>query len=147
MRKRTKAREHVLQILYSIDVGRGDCEERIEAFWRERDTVSTTREFTDQIVRGVIKEKAAIDAAISLSATNWQLNRMAAVDRNILRSATYELLFMDDIPPKVSINEAIETAKKFGDKDSGKFVNGVLDKINKTLASEKKSRSAKERTA
>ena len=63
--------------------------------------------------------------------TNWQLKRMAVIDRNVLRAATYELLFREDIPPKVSINEAIDVAKKYGDRDSGKFVNGVLDKINR----------------
>jgi transcription antitermination factor NusB len=73
-----------------------------------------------------------IDKVISDYATNWELKRMAVTDRNILRFATYELLFMKDIPPKVSINEAIDIAKKYGDRDSGKFVNGILDKINKT---------------
>ncbi|MFC1590657.1 transcription antitermination factor NusB [Candidatus Omnitrophota bacterium] len=132
MRKRTQAREYVLQILYSIDVGSGDCRECIESFWEHRGANKEVREFTDQLVMGVVENKATIDRAITTYATNWQLDRMAAVDRNILRLGTYELLFVEEIPPKVSINEAIEIAKKFGDKDSGKFVNGVLDKINKT---------------
>ena len=72
-----------------------------------------------------------VDKTISEHATNWTLKRMAVVDRNILRFATYELLFRDDIPPKVTINEAVDIAKKFGDANSGKFVNGILDKIGK----------------
>ncbi len=81
--------------------------------------------------------KAAIDEEISKYAANWELKRMAVVDRNVLRLATYEIIFCEDIPPKVSINEAIDIAKKFGGDDSGKFVNGVLDKINKTERNDK----------
>ena len=134
MRRRTQAREYVLQILYSIDITKGDAQDRIDTFWKYRNANESARSFTDDLVLGVLKNKDAIDKIISTYATNWQLERMAAVDRNILRFATYELLFMNDIPPKVSINEAIEIAKKFGDKDSGKFVNGILDKINKQEA-------------
>lgn len=90
------------------------------------------KEFSIFLVEGISKNKDLIDSLISKYATNWQIQRMPAIDRNILRLATFELLFADDIPPKVSINEAIEMAKRYGDKDSGKFVNGVLDKINKT---------------
>jgi transcription antitermination factor NusB len=84
------------------------------------------------LVRGVMKHREEIDRLISKYATNWDIARMAVIDRNILRFATFELLFADDIPPKVSINEAIDIAKRFGDKDSGSFVNGILDKIHKT---------------
>ena len=90
------------------------------------------KEFSNFLVKGVAKNKDVIDSLISKYATNWQIQRMPTVDRNILRLATFELLFAEEIPPKVSINEAIEMAKRYGDKDSGKFVNGVLDKINKT---------------
>jgi len=134
MRKRSQAREYVLQILYAIDVGRGDVEECIDVFWRRVEANKAVAEFTDGIVRGIVKNKNLIDKVIASYATNWQLDRMAAVDRNVLRIGTYELLFEKEIPPKVSINEAIEIAKKFGDMDSGKFVNGILDKINKLEA-------------
>jgi len=80
-------------------------------------------------VEGTIKNIDKIDNLIQKYALNWELHRMAYVDRNILRFATYELLHLPDVPPKVSINEAIELAKKFGDQESGKFVNGILDKI------------------
>ena len=84
------------------------------------------------MISGVEAHLEAIDAKISQYATNWQLKRMAVIDRNILRLGTYELLYADDIPPKVTINEAVELAKKYGDLESGKFVNGILDKIHKT---------------
>ena len=89
------------------------------------------KEFTIQLVKGVMGNIEKIDKTISKYATNWQIDRMAVIDRNILRIAAFELLFLDDIPPKVSMNEAIDIAKRYGDKDSGKFVNGILDKINK----------------
>ncbi len=133
MRKRTKAREYALQILYAIDITKEDPVTCIERFWDSTDEPSgDVKEFTGEIVTGVSDKRDDIDKLISKHATNWQLDRMAVIDRNVLRLATYELLFREDIPPKVSINEAIDIAKKFGGNDSGKFVNGVLDKINKT---------------
>jgi N utilization substance protein B len=133
VRKRTKAREYALQILYAIDITKEDPVTCIERFWDSTDEPSgDVKEFTEEIVTGVSDKRDDIDKLISKHATNWQLDRMAVIDRNVLRLATYELLFREDIPPKVSINEAIDIAKKFGGNDSGKFVNGVLDKINKT---------------
>lgn len=133
MRKRTKAREYALQILYAVDITKEDPVTCIERFWGTTEEPSAdVKAFTGEIVTGVADKKDDIDKLISKYATNWQLDRMAVIDRNVLRLATYELLFREDIPPKVSINEAIDIAKKFGGNDSGKFVNGVLDKINKT---------------
>ena len=133
MRRRTKARECALKILYAIDIGKGEGEKCIETFWKDNEPYDAeTRAFADSLVKGVAKNIGEIDNIISSSATNWQLGRMAVIDRNILRFAAYELIFSKDIPPKVSINEAIDIAKKYGDVDSGKFVNGILDKINKT---------------
>jgi len=132
MRKRTKAREFALKILYSVDIRKDEAEECSRLFWEnEKDAEQEVKEFCNFLVDGVVKNMERINSVISKSATNWQIQRMATIDRNILRLATFELLFVDEIPPKVSINEAIEIAKKYGDKDSGKFVNGVLDKINK----------------
>ena len=132
MRKRTKARECVLKILYAVDITKEAPEKCIEIFWQSNDEPEPqVRAFADTLVLGVSKNIELIDRVISEHATNWELKRMAVIDRNILRFATHELLFMDDIPPKVAINEAIDIAKKYGDKDSGKFVNGILDKINK----------------
>ncbi|MFC1576431.1 transcription antitermination factor NusB [Candidatus Omnitrophota bacterium] len=133
MRNRTKARECALQILYAADIRKEEPVEYAHVFWESQPVVKDeVRQFSNFLVGGVFKNKDFVDAIISKHATNWQIQRMAAVDRNILRLATFELLLGVDIPPKVSINEAIEMAKRYGDKDSGKFVNGVLDKINKT---------------
>jgi len=124
----------MLQILYQTDITKNDAKDCLADFWKNREnkTEASIKEFTEGIVLGIIEHKKEIDAQISEAAANWQLERMAVVDRNILRVATYELLYREDIPPKVSINEAIDIAKKYGDQDSGKFVNGILDKICKT---------------
>ena len=133
MRKRTKAREYALQILYAVDITKDDPKECVENFWDGSDESSDeVKAFAGALVLGVCDNIKKINSLITKHATNWQLDRMAVIDRNVLRLATYELLFVEDIPPKVSINEAIDIAKKFGGNDSGKFVNGVLDKINKT---------------
>lgn len=132
MRKRTKARENALKILYAIDITGEDPKKCIDIFWKDNEEPDKdTREFADSVVIGFCDNREVIDKVITEYTTNWQLKRMAVIDRNILRAATYELLFREDVPPKVAINEAIDIAKKYGDKDSGKFVNGVLDKINK----------------
>ena len=89
------------------------------------------REFSTTLVDGTLKNLAKIDEYITSYAENWQLSRMAVIDRNIMRMGTFELLYLEDMPPKVAINEAVELAKKYGDTESGKFVNGILDKINK----------------
>jgi N utilization substance protein B len=139
MRNRTKAREYALQILYAVDITKADAAACISGFWEGCDESSAqVKAFAEGIVRGVMSNKSRIDGVISRHATNWQLERMAVIDRNVLRLATYELLYADDIPPKVSINEAIDIAKKFGGDDSGKFVNGVLDNINKTESKKSK---------
>jgi N utilization substance protein B len=135
MRKRTQSREFALKILYAIDITGDGPEECMTIFWdnlKENKTDPKVKERAQALVRGVSRNLEQIDRLITAHTTNWQLKRMAVIDRNILRCATYELLFAEDIPPKVAINEAIDMAKKYGDKDSGKFVNGVLDKINKT---------------
>lgn len=132
MRKRTKARECALKILYAIDIAKEDPNKCMETYWQTNEEASDVRAYAESLVSGVTGNSKRIDTLISSYTTNWQLDRMAVIDRNVLRFATYELLFTKDIPPKVAINEAIDIAKKYGDKDSGKFVNGVLDKINKT---------------
>ena len=138
MRKRTKAREYALQILYAVDITKDDPKECVENFWDGSDESSDeVKAFAGALVLGVCDNIKKINSLITKHATNWQLDRMAVIDRNVLRLATYELLFVEDIPPKVSINEAIDLAKKFGGNDSGKFVNGVLDKINKTESKKK----------
>lgn len=90
---------------------------------------AATREFADPLIRGTLEHRDEADAIIKKLAKNWELHRIAAVDRNILRLAIYEMLHREDIPPVVSINEAVDIAKKFSTQDSGKFVNGILDKV------------------
>ncbi len=132
MRKRTQAREAVLKILYAIDITKEPPETCINNFWLSQEEAKPeVRHFAEALVLGLCANKEEVDKVITECATNWELERMAVVDRNILRAATYELIFSGDIPPKVAINEAIDLAKKYGDNDSGKFVNGVLDKISK----------------
>jgi len=133
MRKRTLARNCALQFLYQVDITRETPDEVLENFWQTQNGIDdSVQEFANNLIKGTLGNLDTIDKHIAKCATNWQLKRMAIVDRNILRLATYELLYLKDIPPKVSINEAIELAKRYGDIDSGKFVNGILDKINKT---------------
>ena len=133
MRKRTKAREYALQILYAVDITGDDPGDCVDRFWEGNEESSAeVKKFASGLVLGVSDNKKEIDRMIAKYATNWKLDRMAVIDRNVLRFAAYELLYAKDIPPKVSINEAIDIAKKFGGPDSGKFVNGILDKINKT---------------
>ena len=91
------------------------------------------RLFADPLIRGTLENRTEADATIKKYAQNWDLHRIAAVDRNILRLAIYEMLHRDDIPPVVSINEAVDIAKKFSTQDSGKFVNGILDRVKGEL--------------
>jgi len=155
--KRRMAREAALQLLYLFELGRPDDRRRaFQTYWehdwreegecrlceaecRDRDKpksrfslpvnqlAETT--FARQLVDGVLEQQAEIDQKIENRSLNWKLHRMSTIDRNILRIAVYELLYLEDIPPKVSINEAIEIAKSYGDKNSPAFVNGILDKI------------------
>jgi N utilization substance protein B len=132
MRKRTLAREYALQILYQIDITQDHYDVSLNNFWQVRSEENIEEEiknFTGELVRGTIDNLQTIDAKIAQYATNWQLKRMAVVDRNILRMGCFELLFRDDIPPKVSINEAIELAKRYSGAEASKFVNGILDKV------------------
>jgi transcription antitermination factor NusB len=132
MRKRSQSREFALQILYQIDITRDKFDQVWEGFWSacdQQEVEQAVKDFTMDLVKGVSDNLNAIDLKISHYAKNWELERMAVVDRNILRLSAYEILFCSDIPPKVSINEAVELAKKYSDIQAGKFVNGILDKI------------------
>lgn len=130
MRKRTKAREYALQLLYCCDVT-GEHLKDLSSFWAEQqdEVEEEVKNFAEIITSGVLTYKEAIDKKISAFATNWQLERMAVVDRNILRIGCFELFYLEDIPAKVSINEAVDLAKKYSGEEAGKFVNGVLDRI------------------
>ncbi len=142
MRKRTQARECALKILYQMDMVEGSFDQVFPSFWEAHPAPDDVREFTEQLVRGTRDHLSEIDQKIIQYTENWQLNRMAVVDRNILRFAVYELLFMDEIPPKVTINEAVNIAKKYSQDEAGKFVNGILDKIHHTEVHKPDSESA-----
>lgn len=127
---RRKSREYALQMLYQFDVSHQSAG-LTAGFWADKDVPANIVEFANNIVEGVIKNLGLIDEKIRLSASNWSIERMAIVDRNILRMSVFELLYIKEIPVKVTINEAIEIAKRFGEEESGSFVNGILDRIVK----------------
>ncbi len=127
--RRTKARERALQALYQIDVAAEGIDDALGRFWRSFEPVEReVMSLAEALVRGVALHRRVIDDTIERVSTNWRLDRMAKVDRNVLRMAVYELL-ETDVPLKVVINEAIELGKKYGSESSGAFVNGVLDKV------------------
>lgn len=137
MGKRRKAREFALQLLFQLDVTNkmsgDDSAKPMELFWEHTSCKEEIKDFSSEIIRGTLAHIEKIDENINKYAENWDLNRMPTVDRNILRFAIYEILYRDDIPLKVSINEAIEISKSYGTEDSARFINGLLDKISKTL--------------
>jgi N utilization substance protein B len=146
MGTRRKAREIALQILYQLDVQEQlSAEQALALFWRNFGLVGTSggegmveggddaQPFAEQLVRGVRENQRDIDALIGLASRNWRLERMARVDRNLLRLAVFELKFVSDVPAKVAINEAIEIAKRYGTAESPAFVNGILDRCREEL--------------
>jgi N utilization substance protein B len=136
--RRTRARERALQALYQIDVAAEGIEDALARFWKSFEPVEReVMELSEGLVRGVAQHRRAIDDAIEGASTHWRLDRMAKVDRNVLRLAVYELL-RTDVPVKVAIDEAIELGKKYGSESSGAFVNGVLDKIAAGLPAERR---------
>ncbi len=128
---RRKAREFALQILYQSDFNRGPINEEIKnAFWSDKSVEPQVKIFAESLINGVIDHREEIDVLIQRQSKHWSTGRMAMVDRNILRFAIFELSYLDDIPAKVTINEAIEIAKIYGNEESGAFVNGILDHIH-----------------
>lgn len=125
---RHNARELTLQILFQWDF-HGSTEGWLEPFWAQRNATPSVREFAAQLVDGVQAHHDELDALIASYATNWTIARMPTVDRNILRQAVYELLWVPDVPAKVTVNEALQLAKSFADDETRKFVNGVLDQF------------------
>ena len=127
---RRKAREYALQMLFQSEFG-GKDEQLIspDDIVPDKKEKEGTKKFAEEIVRGTLGHIAEIDGVIQGAADNWDLNRMAAVDRNILRSAVFEILYREDIPSAVTINEALEIAKKYSSLESVPFINGLLDKI------------------
>jgi len=131
---RRDCREWAVQLLFQMDM---NAPERLDpvfaAFWKEHGGDELARGFTERIVRGVWQHRTEIDACIRGIAENWDLKRMRIVDRNVLRMALFEMQYENEVPPVVLINEAVDLAKYFGTRESGSFVNGILDKARKEL--------------
>ena len=133
MGARRKSRELVLQVLFHMDIQKRFEPEMSERFCQVFPPGEKSKAFFCNLLDGIMEQKEVIDSLIEQYSSNWKLSRMAAVDRNLLRIAVYELLFCEDIPQKVSINEAIDLGKKFGTDESGAFINGILDSIRKAI--------------
>ena len=159
MGMRREARERAIQFLFQCDLNAPEkVDEALDQFWDSQRRAALAlasdgkatwgeqvelppptgadlalRRFADPLIKGTLEQRAALDAIIQKHAQNWDLPRMAAVDRNILRLAVFEMLHREDVPPVVSINEAVDIAKKFSTDNSGKFVNGLLDKVRSEL--------------
>ena len=131
MGSRRKAREYALQLLYQLDLHKCDPKSAMTHFWEQQDEPidGGTHEFSETLVAGVWDKLGEIDDLIAKYSTNWKVSRMASVDKNILRLAIYELLYMNDVPFRVTLNEAVEIAKRFGTAESSAFVNGILDHV------------------
>lgn len=133
---RRRAREAALQMLYQCEVGRAAAIESIATYWPSREAEAVPpplREFANSIVRGTLERREEIDLMLSAHAQNWRVERMAVIDRIVLRMAVYEMLAEPETPSKVIINEAIELARSFSGDAAVPFVNGVLDAVRKEL--------------
>ena len=123
-----------IQFLYQFDMAGGAMDEALESFWdTQNDVNKSVRAFAEELIRGCMAHREVVDQKVKQYTEHWELPRMAAVDRNILRLAIYEMLCRDDIPPVVSINEAVDIAKRFSTRESGAFVNGILDRLRADL--------------
>ena len=129
LRKRTRARELALQVLYQLDLRGAEVLDQLDHILAASDAEPDVRRFARELILGSWTNRGRLDARIAAAAEHWDIHRMAVVDRNILRLASFELLFAEDVPPKVAINEAIDLAKRYSTTDSGAFVNGILDHI------------------
>jgi len=137
---RRRARAAALQMLYQSEVGRTTAHETIETYWPAHDAETEVpeplREFANALVRGTLDRVKEIDAVLSAHAQNWRVQRMAVIDRLILRLAVYEFLAETNTPPRVVINEALELARSYSGEEAVAFVNGVLDAVRKELKRE-----------
>lgn len=129
MVSRRKSREVALQVLFQVDVGGADPEEAFQRMVKEFKVPGKARDFSRRLVFGVLEHLSTVDGIIASISRDWNLNRMANVDKNIMRLALFEILYCDDIPSSVSVNEAIELAKIYGGEESSRFVNGILGKV------------------
>jgi N utilization substance protein B len=138
MGTRRQARELAMQALFYMDMQDNLSSQMLENFCENFSLPKKARPFFLTLVNGVLNSITDIDSRIERFSKNWKIHRMSCVDRNVMRIAVYELLHCEDIPPKVSINEAVDIGKKFGTEDSGAFINGIMDSIRDALDKEGK---------
>lgn len=136
MGTRRQARELAMQALFYMDMQNEASPQMLRHFCKIFRPPQKSEPFFSELVKGVLAAKVEIDALIERFSKNWKIGRMSCVDRNVMRIAVYELLYCQDIPPKVSINEAVDIGKKFGTEESGAFINGIMDSIRAELAKE-----------
>jgi len=127
--KRRRSREFALQVLYQLEITKQDALRTIAQFQEHFSEGVERDDFVERLVLGVSEHRKEIDRLIEQYSENWRLDRMNTIDRNILRMAVFELLYCEDIPPKVTLNEAIDLGKRYGTDESGSFINGILDRI------------------
>ncbi|HIE12911.1 MAG TPA: transcription antitermination factor NusB [Desulfotomaculum sp.] len=130
---RRRAREAGVIVLFEVDIGRAEVREAFERRMNEWNITGPDREFAESLVFGVHLKQQTIDGIVAELSRDWRIERMNGVDRNVMRVALYELLFRDDIPPNVAINEAVEIAKRYAGEESPRFVNGILGKVAERL--------------
>lgn len=132
---RRQAREWVVQFLFQTEFNPEDLDQALEDFWNdeEKTPLDRDRNYVNEVIRGVIDQQLKIDRTLKRYTDNWDVDRLGVLDRIVLRVAVYEMLFRTDVPPVVSINEAVEIAKAYSGQKSARFVNGVLDRIQKEL--------------
>lgn len=140
MRQRRIAREIALQVLYSLEVVEMEAKEAIALYWDHFDAPTDARTFSTFLVEGTWEHQDQIDKLIGGCSENWSIARMSKVDKSILRMAVFELCFCADIPPKVTMNEAIDLGKVYGSENSGSFINGILDALYVKLTKEDAAR-------
>jgi transcription antitermination factor NusB len=133
MGKRRRGRETALKLLYALDITQEPVDELLQASWIDTVVPEVVGEFSVTLVAGVMAHRDEIDTLVQEWSMNWSLERIGTIERNILRFAIYELLFLTDIPPNVTINEAVEVAKRYGTDDAPSFINGILDRIKQEV--------------
>lgn len=136
MGHRRKAREVALQVLYQMDISKVGVEDAIRLFWDNFEVPDNVNDFSIHLIEGTWNRIEEIDDVIRNCSENWSLERMAKVDKSILRMSVFELLYCDDIPPKVTLNEAIDLGKEYGSENSGSFINGILDALYAKMRTE-----------
>ena len=130
---RRQTREWIMQFLFQLDFNPEPIDTALKDFWEEKQPAEREKAYAEEIIKGVVQHKQELDARLSEYASRWNSDRMGAVDRTVMRVALFEMLYREDVPPVVSINEAVHFAKDFSSFQSGRFVNGVLDRIRQDI--------------